>query len=164
MESRNNMIDHEYALSIVNRLELFDKFTLRQKREIAHFYKNILIFEPNQRIISEGEIEPSFYILLAGKVHVTKGDENKLLTELLPGEFFGEVSFLTKSPRNANVIAKEQSIVIKVSDRILKSLDIEIREMIKDKIIEKLIARLDHMNSLFVENAMSGYITSLFRH
>ena len=151
--AENSVIDHDFALDIINRLEFFNRFSQRQKHDLAHYYKHIFVYKENDKIITEGEEEHSFYILLSGKVSVTKGEEKRLITELQPGEFFGEISFLTKSKRSANVTASEKSIVIKVSDRILKSMDSEFREIIKDKIIEKLIVRLNCMNNLFVSHA-----------
>ncbi len=66
-------------------------------------------FAPGEAIISEGEHSSEIYQLIDGSAVVTvKGRE---VGEVVAGEIFGEVSFLTSSIRTATVTAKRTCIV-----------------------------------------------------
>ncbi|OGS22078.1 MAG: hypothetical protein A2252_02660 [Elusimicrobia bacterium RIFOXYA2_FULL_39_19] len=61
-------------------------------------------------IIKEGGEGRAFYILFKGKVQVWKKKGlfgKKMVTELGPGSFFGEMSLVTDHPCSATVIASE---------------------------------------------------------
>jgi NADH dehydrogenase FAD-containing subunit len=62
-------------------------------------------FEPGDVIIREGEAGESAYVILAGKVEVTReqGQETIHLTTLSEGECFGEIALLTDAKRTATV-------------------------------------------------------------
>jgi len=65
-------------------------------------------FKPGQVIIREGETGDLFYVVTEGHAEIVIQDadgEEILLHEAGPGEFFGELSMLTKEPRSARVRA-----------------------------------------------------------
>lgn len=65
-------------------------------------------YENEQVIICEHEPGDSFYLIQSGEVQLVKcvGDSSKNLDILKPGEFFGEMAILEKSPRSATCIAR----------------------------------------------------------
>ena len=66
-------------------------------------------FPPNQIIVREGAPGSSMFFITAGAVEVRKKDPHTgidfLLSEMGPGQNFGEMSLLTGKPRTASVIA-----------------------------------------------------------
>ncbi len=75
----------------------------------------------------EGENESKFYILLAGRVEVTKtinNIEQRQLKELEAGDFFGEMALIHNAPRAATVTATEPVTVMEIEkdefDRVLR--------------------------------------------
>jgi uncharacterized membrane protein len=65
-------------------------------------------FKPGQIIIREGETGDLFYVVTEGHAEIVIQDadgEEILLHEAGPGEFFGELSMLTREPRSARVRA-----------------------------------------------------------
>jgi CRP-like cAMP-binding protein len=61
---------------------------------------------PADRVIArQGEIGTGFFIIASGMVRVVR--DGKMLAELGPGDFFGELSVLDGKPRNAQVISTE---------------------------------------------------------
>jgi len=65
-------------------------------------------FKPGQVIIREGETGDLFYVVTEGHAEIVIHDADGaeiLLHEAGPGEFFGELSMLTKEPRSARVRA-----------------------------------------------------------
>lgn len=72
-------------------------------------------FEPEQRVIQEGDVGDKFYLIREGKVKVLKGDPEKTVAELGPGDFFGEMALLTGHPRNASVDTTERTTLYALS-------------------------------------------------
>lgn len=64
-------------------------------------------FPPDGLIVEEGQMGDSFYLIRVGHVRVIKmdGDEELVLSELGPGEGFGEMALLIDQPRSATVKA-----------------------------------------------------------
>ncbi len=64
-------------------------------------------YEPGQVIIAEYEPGDSFYLIQSGRVQLVKcvNGNSKNLDILKPGEFFGEMAILDKSPRSATCMA-----------------------------------------------------------
>lgn len=145
---KGRTLSRDKALEIINRLKFFNKFTVFEREKIVTFHQHFCVFEKGEEIIREGRVESTFFILVSGKVRVARNSGPVTIAMLEPGQFFGEISFLTNSARTASVIAEEDSIAILVDESMLDMLSAEVREKIKDKIIESLAERLDRMNRL----------------
>ena len=69
-------------------------------------------------LCTEGAVEDIFYILLDGKVKVTKvinDQEDRFLKHLIPGDFFGEMGIIHNAPRAASVATTENSTVLEIN-------------------------------------------------
>ncbi len=68
-------------------------------------------FRKGEKLITQGESGHSMFILSEGLLHVylnvsTNGSQTELkVGQIIPGEFFGEMSLLTGEPRSATVVA-----------------------------------------------------------
>jgi CRP/FNR family transcriptional regulator, cyclic AMP receptor protein len=60
-------------------------------------------FPAGHVIARQGEIGTGFFVVIDGRVRVTRDGE--VVATLGPGEFFGELSVLDRQPRNAMVTA-----------------------------------------------------------
>jgi MFS family permease len=60
--------------------------------------------EPRQVLVAQGDPGDRFFVIEQGGVEVSR--DNRLLRELRPGEWFGELALLRDSPRTATVTAK----------------------------------------------------------
>ena len=68
-------------------------------------------------ILTEGTIQPFIFILKSGKLTVvkSKGRDVKIIGEVLPGEFVGEMAYLgTEKIHQASVIAIADSEIIEI--------------------------------------------------
>ena len=75
-------------------------------------------FEPGQTVFREGDLGDRIYIVLAGRAEVVRGSgSGKVLAEIGPGEFFGEMALLGSAPRNATVRCKEATTVLAIPKR-----------------------------------------------
>lgn len=64
-------------------------------------------FAKGQKIVSEGEIGDRLYVIVSGKVTVSRKGER--VAELGPGEAVGEMAILDASPRSASATAEEET-------------------------------------------------------
>ena len=143
-------IETKHLMENMNRIDFFTAFSDAEKREFLASYTPVCVFGKNESIIKEGTDDTSFYILLTGSARAMKNDVSLPFAEYRPGDSFGEISFLTGVPRTCDVTANEVSIAFKIDKKTLEDLKIEIREKIKDRIIENLIERLRIMNNSFI--------------
>ncbi len=60
-------------------------------------------FKEGSTIVRQGGMGVGFFLILDGQVEVKKG--GKVLAELSPGQFFGEMSLIDDQPRSADVVA-----------------------------------------------------------
>ena len=130
----------------IQDIEMFKHFTESEKQLFSSLEHSILGFNDGDFIIKEGDKNISLYVLIKGKVNITKAGNDLPLASLYPGAIFGEMSFLSKKPRYSNVVAEDAVIVIKMDGEFFRSVPPEIKDKIKDYLIELLIHRLDTMN------------------
>jgi hypothetical protein len=85
---------------------------LQQFLEFAEF----VVCDPNYLLIKKGAIGDSVYFVLSGSVRarIVVSLEEKILTTIPVGEFFGEIAMLTHSPRSADIVANEASRLLRV--------------------------------------------------
>jgi uncharacterized membrane protein len=74
-------------------------------------------FTPRQRIYKIGDAGSRAYILMSGAVRVTTIDEDQqelVVDEPAPGEFFGFASMLDETPHQTGAVALEDTVCIEV--------------------------------------------------
>jgi signal transduction histidine kinase len=77
------------------------------------------------RICEEGETGDAFYLILSGRVQVSKFLElgtQHLLNELFPGHFFGELALVEDAPRVASVDALEETALLVITKQDFQTL------------------------------------------
>ncbi len=101
----------------ISQLEIDE---LLNRSQVRNYAKGFVLTQ-------EGKIESKFYILLDGRVSVTKTINNidqRHLKELEAGDFFGEMALIHNAPRAATVTALEPVTVLEIDredfDRVLR--------------------------------------------
>ena len=82
-------------------------------------------FPPNTTICQEGALEDTFYIILNGEVRVSKminDEEDRLLTHLSNGDFFGEMAIIHNAPRSATVETTLPTEVLEIRKEVFTQL------------------------------------------
>ena len=82
-------------------------------------------YAPDQVLCHEGEIEHTFYIVADGQVAIThrlSDNEQRLITLLHPGQFFGEMALIEQKPRAASVRTTAHTTVLEISEDVFNNL------------------------------------------
>ena len=94
----------------LQRIQLFSALSVEECNEVVKRMKR-REFAPNQTIVREGAPGSSMFFITSGLVEIRKKDPTTgidfLLTEMGPGQNFGEMSLLTAKPRTATVVSTE---------------------------------------------------------
>lgn len=100
----------------VNSVPFFENFNKEQVKEILNA-SNIIKVRRGKVLMSEGEIDDTFFIILSGKVAVNKG--SRTIAFLSRGECFGEMSYLSGQSRAATVVVETDCVLMKISGTLL---------------------------------------------
>ena len=130
----------------IKDMPIFNQFSEKEKKVFAEIDHSLLGFNKNDIIIKQGEECSSLYLLVKGTVLITKAGYSTPICNLTPGAIFGEMSFFSKKPRHSNVVANETVLAVKMDDNFFRKIDPEIKDKIKNYLIELLVNRLDVMN------------------
>ena len=88
------------------------------------FQKFGRLYGRDEYIFREGDISRSIFYILSGRVRMEKsaGQVKKVLAEMGPGEYFGEMAALIHAPRTASARSLEESHIAVVNGDTLRSL------------------------------------------
>ena len=134
------------------------------------------VFAKGSVIFREGDLGNSFFQILCGTAgvysHYGEADERKL-TDMKPGQYFGEMAVIEAWPRSSTIVAEDELHVIEISekelnnyfaeqpDRILalmKQLGKRIRELTAD--YDEVMAYMNDKSSIQPEKK-SGFLAKL---
>jgi CRP-like cAMP-binding protein len=101
-------------------IPLFASLSDEEVGQIAPFAEEIEV-PAGERLVNEGEFSYQFYAIEEGTAEVTRGGEH--ITDLGPGQFFGEMGLLERALRNATVVAKEPMRTITLTGWEMKRLE-----------------------------------------
>ncbi len=108
----------------LNKVSLFKDLSAAEFKELEP-YLSTTAYRKKATIFSEGEPPEWFYLVLAGKVKITKiSHEGKeiILEVISPTDIFGGVAVIKGFPYPANAVAMEDSEVLKISRKNLMRL------------------------------------------
>src|SRR5512141_2230643 len=100
-EVRARRTAHETATALAG-VPLFSDLRKRDLHRLAK-QADELTFDAGERIVEEGMLGETLFVVLGGHGLVTR--EGAQVGEVLPGDFFGELSALDGGPRTATIAA-----------------------------------------------------------
>ena len=106
-------------------------------------------FAKDQTVFKEGDSGDSMFIVIKGRVAITKGD--KEIASLEKGASLGEMALLDNEERSANAIAKEDSVLLKINQDVFYEL-MESNADIMKQIIKLLTSRIRNVNARLEES------------
>lgn len=126
-------------IGFINHLPFFKNFTKKHIKELLSVSK-ISKIPKGKKIVSEGEIDDTFYIIMSGKVAITK--DNKKLALVGQGNCFGEMAYISGRARTATVIAETDCILLVISAPLLDNASESIQLLFLKNFALTLVDRL----------------------
>jgi CRP-like cAMP-binding protein len=83
-----------------------------------------LAFKAGDSVVKEGEAADAMYIVKSGVLDVQRqvAGQTRHINLLSGGEFFGEMALVDGSPRSADVMVKEDAVLIRLSSEVFRGL------------------------------------------
>jgi hypothetical protein len=108
-------------------------------------------------LVKQGEIGDAMYLVIEGELRVRMiiGGKETTLVTLGTGEFFGEISLFDHGPRSADVVANQDSVLLKITADSVEKLMREAPELAAPflfAIIPALTARIRADNKRFSDS------------
>ncbi|HWP94337.1 MAG TPA: serine/threonine-protein kinase [Gammaproteobacteria bacterium] len=143
LEEQAEEIAEQERFSMASQLAFFRDFSPNEVWEIlrASVWKN---YTDGQQIVTEGEIDDSFFIIVSGEVTVHKG--KAVLGTLKEGDCFGEMGYLGKIKRTATIKAKGIVNLMKVNATLMETASRDCQLKFYQVFVKTLIERLARTN------------------
>ena len=106
--------------AILSRVELFESLEPTELRQLASSLVERQC-KAGQQVVQQGDAGASLFVIVDGllEVKVESHGHSKVVGRVGPGEFFGEISLLTGSPRGATVIAITDATLYELSHDVI---------------------------------------------
>ncbi len=108
-------------------------------------------YEPGSEIITEGEIDNSFYVVVTGDVDVRKG--KRVLDTLHQGDCFGEMGFIAGRERTASIVARTEVTAMKVRASLIERASLHCQLRFHKVFLTTLVERLSLATKRMTEGA-----------
>ena len=133
------MLRGNQKADLLRKVPLFERCSKRELAEIGTLADEVDLRE-GKVLIREGSRGREFFVLLDGEVDVSK--DGKRINRLGPGDFFGEIALVARSPvRTATVTATSPVRALVVTAQNFRRL-LDRSPDIKLKVLEALAERL----------------------
>lgn len=147
-------MNKDNLLKLMDNIPFFKEMDKAEREGLLAYEKHWMQFKPQEKILKEDEVDYGFFVLLEGKVSVTRSKPTEVsLAQLVPGALFGEITMKTQRPRTSSIEADEEVTVFKVDALLIDKLSPALIIKVKDQIIDLVITRLDEVN-----NRLSSFI------
>ena len=132
-------LNQEEKIDVLKKIPFFKGFTASELTEVIRATQWVR-YPTAATIISEGDVEDFFYILVSGEVVVRK--RGQTLAKLKAGDCFGEMAYLGKTKRTASILAASNTILMKLSHKVIDETSISTQLQFYRIFSQTLIKRL----------------------
>lgn len=104
-------VSTDYLIELLKASADFNQLSLEAMTALAGAL-NVITVEGGTEVITEGAESDSMFILVSGRLRVSRIDSNGqrlLYNEVLPGDCVGETGMILKQPRTADITAMRES-------------------------------------------------------
>lgn len=112
-------LGHNSKIDLIKGVPLFASASKQELAEIASIADEIDL--PDGKVlIKEGDSGREFFVLIEGSAEVERG--GKQVASIGPGDFFGEIALVSKTPRNATITTTSPVRALVITDRAFRHL------------------------------------------
>jgi CRP-like cAMP-binding protein len=112
-------LGHNTKLDLIKAVPLFSKAKKAELAEIAAIADEVDL-PAGRTLIKEGDSGREFFVLIDGAADVTQ--DGKHIRKLGPGDFFGEIALISKTPRSATITTTKPVRALVITDRAFRQL------------------------------------------
>ncbi len=111
-------VDNAQIIELIKTMHLFRKLVPAEIEHLAGLFQEIDI-PKGETVFKQGDVSDSFYVVFQGKMRLVQqaGKQQRELTVLLRGDYFGEELLLRNERRTATVRAEEDLILLKLDKK-----------------------------------------------
>ena len=106
-------------IDLIKGVPLFSSASKQELGEIASIADEIDLPE-GKVLIKEGDTGREFFVLIDGTAEVARA--GKKVASIGPGDFFGEIALISKTPRNATITTTSPVRALVITDRAFRQL------------------------------------------
>lgn len=136
-EVRASRTKRETAVAL-SGVPLFADLPKRHLQRLAR-EADELTFAPGEQIVREGSLGETVFVVMEGRAKVTRN--GRRVGEVLPGDFFGELSAIDGGPRTASITAVTPVRVVRLFRRTLRKL-LQDEPQLTVKILDGVVRRI----------------------
>lgn len=149
----------------LRRVKILADLTDEQLNRFARFME-ITQAPQWSTLVAQGERGDAMYLILEGELRarLVAGGRESILATLGPGDFFGEISLFDHGPRSADIIANQDSFLLKISTAACETLAREapdIATVFLLGIVKTLAARIRADNRRLVQSATFAHAAGI---
>jgi len=136
-EVRASRTKRETAVAL-SGVPLFADLPKRHLQRLAR-EADELAFAPGDQIVRERSLGETVFVVMEGRAKVTRN--GRRVGEVLPGDFFGELSAIDGGPRTASITAVTPVRVVRLFRRTLRKL-LQDEPQLTVKILDGIVRRI----------------------
>ena len=136
-EVRASRTKRETAVAL-SGVPLFADLPKRHLQRLAR-EADELAFAPGDQIVRERSLGETVFVVMEGRAKVTRN--GRRVGEVLPGDFFGELSAIDGGPRTASITAVTPVRVVRLFRRTLRKL-LQDEPQLTAKILDGIVRRI----------------------
>lgn len=146
LEEPQQDVEAQEKFNSIQKLAFFNGFSESEIWEIIHacVWQS---YQAGNQIIVEGDIDDSFYIITSGEVDVYK--DGARIGNLVAGDCFGEMAYLSKAERTATIIATSRVDLMKVNATLIEQVSIECQLHFSRVFMKTLVKRLSETTAMY---------------
>lgn len=132
--------------------EFFREFNQKELWETVQVSTRML-YKPGEKVVSEGDIGTSIYVIIAGEADVFKG--NLKINHMKPGSCFGELAYLDKASqlRTASVVASTMLVVLCIEGERLRISSDGLQARFSGALLRAMLDKIAQSDSRFIAMA-----------
>jgi CRP/FNR family transcriptional regulator, cyclic AMP receptor protein len=131
-------LTRDAKVQAIKGVPLFSRCAKKELAEVAKLADEI-DFGPGRELILEGALGREFFVLIDGEAEVQRG--GRKVRTLRPGDFFGEIALIARTPRTATVTTAAESRLLVITAHSFRAM-LNHQPVIATKVLTALAERL----------------------